>query len=663
MNSRDVALTLFAVAIAVTAAACGPAASPTPAPPTPTSMPSPTEEPTPTGTPIPVDLPLSFQESFEQGLDPWQKGADVPEDPDRPGEPVAWTIELSSDEVLDGDTAARFFLDGSQDDGTIWLMRPFDVAADGAVRVHLTFDLWSASESFNTLAKVSAYAGAQAPVEEADFDVSQAANLAEGWHTYEYAFDVELDDDQVWVALGISAVWETEMTYYVDDVRIDIAEADAGEPSQAELTIAGVEVTDQHVVIRGETTLSEGACVNTELWADGEPVSWWPTEACAAVRDGSWELLVPLDADQQLESGVQYMARAYQPGGPQIVSTFPFNLDAPPSPAPGDDATLILPESAVPVHRASGDLDGDGTTEEVVLTGWGGAPDTLGYDFLQLFVITTDDDGEYVVAWQSEQLPTERAEALRTEDINGDGLPEVLSVQAMGAAGETLYVLSWRDGAYGWLAPQGGEFDGQDAFGETGVRVEDQDGDGILEILADYGPASQYTDVYAWDGEAYVYEETLGETESGVQRVQVPEVGLSLELPADWTETAPGSWAAPDQEELRLGVQAVDLEPGQEPEAVLLPGPSQVVESVPLKLPWGDARRVVLEVYEGEPEEGEQAPVASVEAHVLAVVDQAGGRLGIDIYAAAPTAEELAALEPTLQHALKTVVLRLMTRG
>jgi hypothetical protein len=30
--------------------------------------------------------------------------------------------------------------------------------------------------------------------------------------------------------------------------------------------------------------------------------------------------------------GVHYIVRAYQSGGPNIVATFPFDLDAPPSP-------------------------------------------------------------------------------------------------------------------------------------------------------------------------------------------------------------------------------------------------------------------------------------------------------------------------------------------
>jgi len=47
-----------------------------------------------------------------------------------------------------------------------------------------------------------------------------------------------------------------------------------------------------------------------------------------------------------------------------------------------DDPVLLLPESAEPLHRAS-------APEAIVLTGWGGGANCLGYDFLQMFVIAS----------------------------------------------------------------------------------------------------------------------------------------------------------------------------------------------------------------------------------------------------------------------------------
>ena len=539
--------------------ACGPAVSTTPTLPPPTEEPTATPMPVPSSTPEPGPTPVAgaggFEEGFEGSLDGWQQGADVPDDPARPGQPVAWSIEVSSDQAAEGQSSARLTLDGKQDDGTIWLARPFSVAPGELARVYVSFELWSASESFNTLANVAAYAGAQPPAAEEDFDLSQVANVAEGWVTYDYTFEVRGSaEGQAWVSVGISAVWETEMTYYLDNVRVDLGTAEAG-------------------------TL------------------------------------------------------------------------------PPDDPALLLPESAQPLHRAVADLNGDGSDETVILAGWGDGANRLSYDFLQAFVLESVGPGEYVLAWQSGQLPTDRAEPLQVQDVNGDGRPEILSVQAMGASGEALYLLGWQDQGYGWLSPHGGRFDGTDAFGENGVRVADVDGDGLNEILASYGPSASQIDVYAWDGQAYVYRQTQQAADAGYERVAVAEAGLSLELPAGWAQQEPGTWSVPGSEG-HLGVVSMAIQPPVEPEAALLPQPGQVLDSWALSLPWASGRAFVVEVY-GEAVQGEgKAPVEAVEMHALFVLDQDGPRRAIDVYASAPTVDQLTALRPAFEHALESVELQ-----
>lgn len=255
----------------------------------------------------------------------------------------------------------------------------------------------------------------------------------------------------------------------------------AGQPPTGRITIEGVEVSETTIVVRGKSTLPDGACVSAELWADGVPQAWWPMDVCAPVRQGAWELATPLPEGEALRPGVQYMLRAYQPGGPNIVATFPFDLDAPPTPPiqeSADGPTQLLPDSAELLHQASGDLDGDGAAERIFLAG-------------------------------------DRAESMEVRDINGDDRPEVLCLQAMGAAGETLQIVVWSKAGYGLLRPRGGYFDGQEAFGEKGVRLDDVDGDGLVEILASYGPAAESTDVYGWDGQAYTYRQTLSASPAG----------------------------------------------------------------------------------------------------------------------------------------------------
>jgi len=164
----------------------------------------------------------SFRESFEAGLVGWETGADVPEDGERPG-PVDWSIEVSEAQASDGQLSARFFLDGKHDDGTIWLVRSFNVPGEMELMVTMSFDAWSQSESFNTMGKVAAYAGPRGPNHEGDFDLSQALNQAAGWRQYSYGFNVRSGADrQLWVALGITAVWETQLTYHLDNLVLKI---------------------------------------------------------------------------------------------------------------------------------------------------------------------------------------------------------------------------------------------------------------------------------------------------------------------------------------------------------------------------------------------------------------------------------------------------------
>ena len=183
-----------------------------------------------------------------------------------------------------------------------------------------------------------------------------------------------------------------------------------------------------------------------------------------------------------------------------------------PVPTPTPDANLIIsaiPDSAHVLAQVSGNIDGDSGPEEIVLAGYGGGPDRLGYERLDLFIIAPERSDQPVV-WQL-GLAGDRAEAPELLDVDGNGVPEVLVKVAQGAAGESLYVLSWRKETYELLRPSGGRFDGQDTFGEVGARVEDVDGDGLLEILASYGPAAASTDVYHWDGQRFIHVETLRE--------------------------------------------------------------------------------------------------------------------------------------------------------
>jgi hypothetical protein len=90
---------------------------------------------------------VTLRQGFEVGWEGWQKGSDVPQDPTT-NRPVEWSIELSTKQAKEGYGSARFFLDGRQDDGTIWLAKLLTVPKGRPLIVNLSFYLWSPEQSF-----------------------------------------------------------------------------------------------------------------------------------------------------------------------------------------------------------------------------------------------------------------------------------------------------------------------------------------------------------------------------------------------------------------------------------------------------------------------------------------------------------------------------------
>ncbi|MFN4218288.1 MAG: hypothetical protein ACK4HB_03295 [Candidatus Bipolaricaulia bacterium] len=161
------------------------------------------------------------RQGFEVGWEGWQKGSDVPQDP-QTNRPVAWAIELSTKQFKEGYGSARFFLDGRQDDGTIWLAKLLTVPKGRPLVVTPSFYLWSPEQSDNVRAYVVAYAGALMPVEEAEFTYREPADKTKGWRRYQFTMPVSSTEGELWVALGISVAWETLLEYFVDEIRVEV---------------------------------------------------------------------------------------------------------------------------------------------------------------------------------------------------------------------------------------------------------------------------------------------------------------------------------------------------------------------------------------------------------------------------------------------------------
>jgi hypothetical protein len=165
-----------------------------------------------------------YTEGFEDDFGGWEGDADVPPDPNNPGSLVDWNVSRVTSPVNFGQYSVELYIDGRQDDGTVWIERELSVKKNSQIQVKVSFDFYSESESFNVIAGVVGFAGTFNPEVEADFTVLGQANEVSGWKRYTYTTTLKTGSSgEVWVAVGISVRWETEMTYNLDDVEVTIS--------------------------------------------------------------------------------------------------------------------------------------------------------------------------------------------------------------------------------------------------------------------------------------------------------------------------------------------------------------------------------------------------------------------------------------------------------
>jgi len=168
--------------------------------------------------------PLRYDEGFEEDFGGWEGDADVPPDPNNPDSLVDWNVSRVTSPVKSGQYSVELYIDGRQDDGTVWIERELSVKKNLQIQVKVSFDFYSESESFNVIADVVGFAGTSNPEVEADFTVLGQANEVSGWKRYTHTATLKTGSSgELWVAVGISVRWETEMTYNLDNVEVTIS--------------------------------------------------------------------------------------------------------------------------------------------------------------------------------------------------------------------------------------------------------------------------------------------------------------------------------------------------------------------------------------------------------------------------------------------------------
>ncbi len=89
----------------------------------------------------------------------------------------------------------------------------------------LNFRFWSPFKGgFNNLASVVGYIGPKEPRAERDFQLLAPVVEVGEWDLLSFSFSVPPNrPESVWVAVGFTVTWESEQTYYIDDVVVEVS--------------------------------------------------------------------------------------------------------------------------------------------------------------------------------------------------------------------------------------------------------------------------------------------------------------------------------------------------------------------------------------------------------------------------------------------------------
>jgi hypothetical protein len=160
---------------------------------------------------------LEDVESFEApGLRQWHTDFEVPRQYAAFGTKCFY-LSRSGAEAYHGDYAMEMFLDGTGDDGTIWLERALAVNPNSLVDVDLDFELFRYYPDIAYFAVASV--GVLDPEGETDF--VRLDGPREGWVLHSYHQRVYSGScDRVHVAVGLTVSWETAGTLFLDLIRV-----------------------------------------------------------------------------------------------------------------------------------------------------------------------------------------------------------------------------------------------------------------------------------------------------------------------------------------------------------------------------------------------------------------------------------------------------------
>ena len=106
---------------------------------------------------------------------------------------------------------------------------------------------------------------------------------------------------------------------------------------EEKITAKGVHINwGEDISFHGYSVLPDGTYLQTQLYADDKPQVWWPVDKYIQVRDGKWQITVPLNELSEsitklyIGSETIFLFKVWEKDNPLVTDTYGFDLKGPP---------------------------------------------------------------------------------------------------------------------------------------------------------------------------------------------------------------------------------------------------------------------------------------------------------------------------------------------
>lgn len=161
--------------------------------------------------------------TFEADMEGWE-GVAI----DTLNPPIDWHVEHSSTEGHTGEGAVELFLENLNDQGKVWIERPFVLEAGRAYEVDVEYAFGTSDWGDVNLFTIIAGVHEEPPRSPEDLhfqdeDTGHGGNENVGlvWEERNHSLQIVApSDDTVYIALGVWGTWEAARTYLLDDLTV-----------------------------------------------------------------------------------------------------------------------------------------------------------------------------------------------------------------------------------------------------------------------------------------------------------------------------------------------------------------------------------------------------------------------------------------------------------